>query len=78
MKYLMLGLLICTSAFAITGDVSHDFEVERQLERAQDRQPQSVESHENFVGPHQPEQRDHFNDNHSKHIEEPGHQGHEQ
>lgn len=60
MKILILGLLMCSSAFALTGDVSRPYEVERQLESNFDREPQSSEVHQEFVGPKLPHQESPF------------------
>ncbi|MAZ47923.1 MAG: hypothetical protein CME65_05130 [Halobacteriovoraceae bacterium] len=76
MKTLILGLLVSSSAFALTGDVSRPYEVDRQLESSFDREPQSSEFHQEFVGPKLPHQKSQF---HKKQFEPEGtNQGNEQ
>ena len=76
MKILILGLLMSGSVFALTGDVSRPYEVDRQLESSFDREPQSSEFHQEFVGPKLPHPDSHF---HKKQFEPEGkNQGNEQ
>lgn len=42
----LIACLTITAAYARTGDVSYDFEVEKQLQQIWDRQPQSLSSQE--------------------------------
>ena len=75
----MIALFTCSSAMALTGDVSRDYEVERQLHQTQDRQPQSADhSQHNFVGPKLPDSHHQHFKEHSNHHEPGEHQGQEQ
>lgn len=49
---LLFGLIVSSSVMALTGDVSHQYEVDRQLQISVDREPQSEQE---FVGPKLPD-----------------------